>query len=169
MKTTILTTVLLILTATCVLAAEPKKPATTQAAQSFTSPADVVKVVPKDLLPTQAKDWTDLRIDAINDVLHQKAEGQPGQFSVTVAKVESKKDAAEGKRLAITGKTLAVGQVKVWNWYWFDDNQKAALATIKPDQPLTIKGRIQSVHFKRDGSTVVLAFNFDRCELVPTK
>lgn len=168
MKTTILMTILLATTAA--MAAEPKKPAPATTQPTFTSAAEVVKVVPDDMYPKTAAGWTDLKIEAINDVLTQKVKDHQGTFAAEVYTVKVTKENPPDKRLTLWPVKTNMGKVPVIYYYHFDDKWKTQLAALNKGDKITVTGTIVWPRFQRNGTEVLLAFDLEKCEIVkPTK
>lgn len=144
------------------------KPTTQGATEpTFAKAEDVARVVPAELYPKKAADWTELRIESCNEALAEKTHGKPATLSVTVWRVGVNKEGKPDRRLIVWGKVVRLGQVPAYQWFYFDDDQKGKLTAINPGDKLTITGTMfQNFYHRREGE-VALGINLEHCEIVP--
>lgn len=149
---------------------QPVKAATRAATEpTFAKPADVAKVVPEELYPKKASDWTELRIESCNDALAEKTHGKSATLEITVWRVGVNKEGGPDRRLIVWGKVVRLGQVPVYQWFYFDDDQKGKLTAINPGDKLTITGTMFRNFYHRREGEVALGINLEHCRVVTGK
>jgi hypothetical protein len=146
-------------------AEKPKQPVT----DNFKTPLEIIQTVPSNMYPTDVKGWTALKMDAVNDVLKDKTKGKTVTFETIVKEVKVVKEAEPDFRLNVIGKPVAVGSTKVQVWYYFDEDQKAKLAGLNPDDKLSITGTISNPRFAKVADGVPLIIDVYHCEIVASK
>jgi hypothetical protein len=161
----LLSLVVLVACGVVIGAEKPKQPVT----DNFKTPLEIIQTVPSSMYPTDVKGWTALKMDAVNDVLKEKAKGKTVTLDAIVKEVKVVKEAEPDFRLNVIGKPVSVGSTKVQVWYYFDEDQKAKLAGLNPDDKLTITGTISNPRFAKVGDGVPLIIDVYHCEILSSK
>jgi hypothetical protein len=138
----------------------------TAAAHEFRSAEDVLGVLPGNLYSTSQKEWTGLKRDAANDVLERRVKDAPATFTVKVHSVGNGKRGVDREKLLLTAEDQKAGPMKVYLWFWFEDDQKKALSAVSPGDLLTIKGVMARPRLEVRWGATCLSIDLGHCEIV---
>jgi hypothetical protein len=130
---------------------------TTGPEQVFRSALEMIRTVPGQDLAERGQ-WTDLKIEAVNDLLNEKVVGHSALLRIVVANVE--RTSGLHSPLRIRTEKGEIGSVDVFVWCYFREDQAPDLIGINSGDVLWIEGTVKEAYLQRgDDDSVGLWVN----------
>lgn len=127
--------------------------------------AAVMALVPPAVLAPEGG-WTPENVRRANDVLKARANGRRATFTVRVNHGPTPVTDPRGRRQVVAAGYRA-GGLPIWHYLYFGDEQRSALAGVKPGDELTVTGTIDPATIEVRADATALEIDMAGCAVVP--